>query len=393
MAGVKIKHTGRPIKALSCLMACWIIGRVLVDNHAVEIPTPSLNFIGYTHASELISPTLPVLKNITSSQTVVVSRSPKAPLSGDNATNATNATEAKIEKQDKRKKGPDFDRGSLTALVPVVDLSPVQYTGLIAPEAIQTQPLMASTRYFKIPSRYPRLGQKNDSPWSGYFWIFARESKRTESPAQSSRGKKAAFPNRQDLSYGGSQAGTILSYRLIGNQQNGLFTYGRVSAAIGSRDRTFAQEELALGVKVKPWDKIPISVHAEQRLVVENNQKSSHAIYFVGGSGPMTIFEKVQLETYGQAGYVFAKHNMVFFDGFATVQRPVVEAGQTKLALGLGLWSGGQKKIARVDVGPRADVRIPVGTGVARIMVDWRQKVAGNAEPNSGLAVTIAAGF
>ena len=48
---------------------------------------------------------------------------------------------------------------------------------------------------------------------------------------------------------------------------------------------------------------------------------------------------------------------------------------------------------ARVDVGPRLTLRLPdVGEG-SRIALDWRQRVAGDATPESGLALTLAADF
>ena len=52
-----------------------------------------------------------------------------------------------------------------------------------------------------------------------------------------------------------------------------------------------------------------------------------------------------------------------------------------------------QPGAARVDVGPRLTLRLPqVGEG-GRIALDWRQRVAGDAHPESGLALTLAADF
>ena len=52
-----------------------------------------------------------------------------------------------------------------------------------------------------------------------------------------------------------------------------------------------------------------------------------------------------------------------------------------------------QPGAARVDVGPRLTLRLPeVGQG-SRIALDWRQRIAGDARPASGLALTLASDF
>lgn len=386
----KIIHTGRPIKALLCLVACWFVGRVIVDNYGVETPEPPLNFVGYTHASELPRLKLPTLSSSALPHNIADSRLPKVHLRRATPVRITNIVEMNgIMKND----DCDLDRRPSGSRVIGAGVSSVQNAGFIVPAIAQIPTLVASNEYSTMPSMGRQLNQKSNSSWSGYSWLFARAKGLGERRSKSPQEEKLTSPSANSPAYGGSQAGAILSYRLIGNRQNGLFTYGRISTAIGVRDHIIAQEELALGVKVKPWNGIPISIHAEQRFAMKNDHNLGRAIYFAGGSGPTTIFEQFQLEAYGQGGFVLAERNIYFFDGFATLQRPVVELQQAKFAVGIGLWTGGQSNVSRIDVGPRADMRIPVGTGIARVTVDWRQKMAGNATPKSGLAVTVATGF
>ena len=63
------------------------------------------------------------------------------------------------------------------------------------------------------------------------------------------------------------------------------------------------------------------------------------------------------------------------------------------LRLGALAVGAAQPGAARVDVGPRLTLRLPqVGEG-SRIALDWRQRIAGDARPASGLALTLASDF
>ena len=52
-----------------------------------------------------------------------------------------------------------------------------------------------------------------------------------------------------------------------------------------------------------------------------------------------------------------------------------------------------QPGTGRVDIGPRLTLKLPdVGHG-SRIAIDWRQRIAGDARPESGAALTLATDF
>ena len=86
------------------------------------------------------------------------------------------------------------------------------------------------------------------------------------------------------------------------------------------------------------------------------------------------------------------------FDAVA-VARPFLaewpEVGPLRdVRLGAGAWAGGQEGAVRLDVGPRVSLPLDLGHGVSsRIALDWRLRVAGNARPESGPALTIASSF
>jgi hypothetical protein len=54
------------------------------------------------------------------------------------------------------------------------------------------------------------------------------------------------------------------------------------------------------------------------------------------------------------------------------------------------MWGGVQPGLYRVDAGPRLSMKVRSNM---RVHLDWRQRLAGNAEPRSGPAVTLAADF
>ncbi|MEH6701646.1 hypothetical protein [Parasphingorhabdus sp.] len=180
-----------------------------------------------------------------------------------------------------------------------------------------------------------------------------------------------------------------MSYPILTKPDPDMLVYGRLGAAL----TPLAQEELAFGVRIQPFDDLPISIHAEKRLRADSGSDRGTAFYATGGTGPDRIVEKLALETYAQAGYVLGDDETYFFDGFATLQRPILESDRKKLSVGTGAWVGGQRNIARLDLGPRADFRIPLGKKSARIAVDWRVRVAGDARPRSGMAITLSTSF
>lgn len=63
------------------------------------------------------------------------------------------------------------------------------------------------------------------------------------------------------------------------------------------------------------------------------------------------------------------------------------------LSVGPGVWGGVQQtqaRVSRLDVGVGVSARLPLG---AAISADWRWRIAGNADPVSGPAVTASVAF
>ena len=72
--------------------------------------------------------------------------------------------------------------------------------------------------------------------------------------------------------------------------------------------------------------------------------------------------------------------------GALTVTRPVYR----NFSFGLGVWGGAQPGLSRLDAGPRVTMQMRKNV---KVHADWRQKLAGNARPGSGPALTLSGDF
>ena len=223
----------------------------------------------------------------------------------------------------------------------------------------------------------------SSKPLSGYFWVFGRQGR------GSGLGGRAAALQSPGGQYGGSQAGAILTYRLTGGPQRNLSAFVRASNALSAA----GEEEAAIGIKTKPWTNIPIALFVEQRVGATKLSDRGTAFYAAGGTGPDRLVANINLETYGQAGFLVADDSSYFFDGSAILQREIWDKGNYRMTAGAGVWAGGQEGVRRVDIGPRVNADIPISGLDVRFSLDWRQRIGGNAVPNSGVAVTVTTGF
>lgn len=190
--------------------------------------------------------------------------------------------------------------------------------------------------------------------------------------------------------YGGSQAGGVLSYRLA--PESGLRPTAmlRVASALaGPRD-----EQAAVGLSLRPLADIPLRAQAEMRLVrSEGGITTRPAALLVSEIAPVDLPLGTRAETYVQAGYVGGADATGFIDGSARLTREVADFDLAKLSAGAGAWGGAQKGVARLDIGPSANLDLKLGSVPARVSLDFRQRVAGNAESQSGIALTLSTGF
>jgi hypothetical protein len=199
------------------------------------------------------------------------------------------------------------------------------------------------------------------SRWSGDAYVFLRRA-----------GAAGLAPGAQ---LGGGQAFARLSYRL--DEGGRLAATARVSRALGVR-----QSEGALGVRGAITPGVAMTV--ERRIALDAGGRSTWAAFVAAGIDGRTV-GPVVVDGYAQAGVVGARRRDGFVDG---AMRVGMQADAVRL--GAGIWGAAQPGAARLDVGPQAVMRGPAGLSLA---VDWRVRIAGEARPGSGVAVTLAAGF
>ncbi|MBV7264954.1 hypothetical protein [Erythrobacter ani] len=220
--------------------------------------------------------------------------------------------------------------------------------------------------------------------WSVDAWAFWRE------------GSNATLISQGRVPiYGASQLGSNLQYRILPSSLRDPRLYLRAYRALVSGGET----EVAGGVSARPVARIPVRLAAEIRFT-ENRFGSEvrPAVIAISELPPQSLPADFTLEAYGGAGYVGGKSATAFADGQAAVTREFANfAGpldtRARLSAGAGAWGGAQEDASRVDVGPTVRLDMTLGQVPARLSVDWREQVGGDAAPRSGVAATLSTRF
>lgn len=207
------------------------------------------------------------------------------------------------------------------------------------------------------------------SRWAGSAWLFLRE------------GRQQQLAPGGTL--GGSQIGARLGYRLNEEGARPL----ALSARFYSPVRDLDEAEAAVGIEWQPSRAVPVRLLAERRQALGESGRSAFALTAYGGVSDQPV-GPLRLESYAQAGVVGLRSRDLFADGSARLLAPV--AAVPGLAAGAGLWGAAQPGVSRLDAGPAISLRILPNI---RAVAEWRLRVAGDAEPGSGPALTLAADF
>ncbi len=220
--------------------------------------------------------------------------------------------------------------------------------------------------------------------WSVDAWAFWRQGSNS---AQISQGRVPV--------YGASQAGAVLQYRFAPSSVHDPRGYLRGYRALVRN----GESEAALGVSARPLGGVPVRLHGEARLTDgQSRTEIRGAAYATTEIPPIKLPLGAQAEAYAQGGYVTDESATAFVDGQLQVTRELArfdlaKSKTARFSVGGGAWAGAQEDVQRVDLGPTARVDMAIGQVPARISVDWRERVAGDAAPSSGVAATISARF
>lgn len=219
--------------------------------------------------------------------------------------------------------------------------------------------------------------------WNTSFWLLARDGSRGE-------------PLGPGGQLGGSQAGARLDYRLAGTPAaSATSAYLRLSRALQAP----AAPEAAVGLAfhAAPIRVLPLSLGVERRIALAAPARTAFALVATAGLSPLAVGAGLTAEGYAQAGAVGLTRRDPFVDGRLALTRPLDRP--ERLAVGLAVSGGAQPHARRLDIGPAAHIRLPLGpgndgaSGGLRLTVEWRQRIAGEASPGSGPALTLGGYF
>lgn len=228
---------------------------------------------------------------------------------------------------------------------------------------LPVQPGTKRGQAFGVP--FPPVDRTGSRHWSASAWLLIRDS---DDPALAPGG-----------TLGGSQAGARLNYALGGT----VSLSGRFYLPLRHSSGT----EFAAGIDWRPVPSLPISLLAERRERLGRDGRNAFALTAYGG-GSRTLTPHVRLDAYGQAGIVGLGSRDLFADGALRISRRI-----GPIEVGAGAWGAAQPGAARLDVGPSLSWRLPVPRSNLRLQADWRFRIAGDAAPGSGPALTLAADF
>ncbi len=200
--------------------------------------------------------------------------------------------------------------------------------------------------------------------------------------------------------YGASQAGAVLQYRVVPSSRHDPRAYVRAYRALVSN----GESEAALGVSARPISAMPLRLHGEVRVTEGRfDTEVRGAAFATTEIPPLSLPVGAKAEVYAQGGYVGGDSSTAFVDGQLAVTREVAKfdlakSQSARVSVGGGAWAGYQgagqaADVHRVDLGPTARLDVRIGQVPARLSVDWRERVSGDAAPSSGVAATISTRF
>jgi hypothetical protein len=178
---------------------------------------------------------------------------------------------------------------------------------------------------------------------------------------------------------GGSQIGARFTYRLNNRTSISARLYSPVNEPSGA--------EAALGVDWQPLQSMPVRLLAERRQKIGPEGRSAFAVTAHGGVSQIRVAGPIRLDAYAQAGVVGLRSRDLFIDGLAALRLPIAD----DISVGAGAWGAAQPGAARLDFGPEATLRIP-DTRLS-VSASYRLRVAGDARPGSGPALTLSTDF
>lgn len=191
--------------------------------------------------------------------------------------------------------------------------------------------------------------------------------------------------------YGGSQSAIIFNVPLLRFRAKPDIARLALTGRYAFAHENAREREWATGVRWRPALNVPVNIIAERRF--RHDRPDAFAFFVAGGQSNLALPLKFRLDSYGQAGVVSGPSGGAFADLVMQARRPVAIFGPAKLFAGAGAWAGGQDDVMRLDFGPSVAADMPIAGAQFRLEASWRFRVAGDADPGNGPAVTLSTSF
>jgi hypothetical protein len=182
---------------------------------------------------------------------------------------------------------------------------------------------------------------------------------------------------------GGSQIGARF---FVETGVRKLALTARLSAPLAMR----TGREASVGVAIRGRS---VGILIERRIALDKGARNVMSATAYGGISDVALPHGFVLDGYTQFGIVGLHSRDMFGDGAARILRPFFRSDVAKLSIGSSISGGFQPGVSRVDIGPELIADLPVVATPVRLSVGWRQRVAGNAAPGSGLSISVGFGF
>jgi hypothetical protein len=171
------------------------------------------------------------------------------------------------------------------------------------------------------------LAGRGASHWSADGWLLLRRD--TTTPVTSGRG-----------SYGRSQTGAVILYRLFAGDPFRSTVYLRASHALAGEQET----EVAAGFAARPLPRVPVAAAVEIRLTETGGEVHERtAAYAVTELPPLVLPGGFTGEAYAQGGYVWGDFTTPFVDGQLRGERRLARLGNGSLSAG-GAFGAGHRR-------------------------------------------------
>jgi hypothetical protein len=267
--------------------------------------------------------------------------------------------------------GPRVRRGAPAVLANILAASPLSSAAAKQDGATRAGSERVVARPLLVPAT---LGTQSADPpqsrWIGSAWLLARGG---------------ASGTLSGGRLGASQAGIRMLYQVDTGRRIALAA--RIATPLRGRGT-----EAAIGVDWQPTS-APVHLVAEQRIAIDGARGGPTAMV-IAGLNPTPVAAGFRLEAYAQAGAILRGGRAeAFGDAAVRLSRPVAMLGAATIDAGMGAWGAGQRGATRVDLGPTIGAALPLAGRSTRISLDWRHRVAGDARPGSGPALSIGTDF